>query len=152
MVDMKLLRVIIISSSFFLISNCAQGFSVTSPTQKSINNIPNPLSLNENQINDPGRYLWSNSQYLDFFLSNDEKKLHQSAIYHSLNNASNNEITEWHFKPNNSFGMIRVIYSFEVSNGYCRIYQALIEVDNLTKHWTNKACKRGTASNWVFLK
>jgi len=150
MVDMKLLKVIIILSSFFLTSNCAQGVS-SFPTQGSIKNIPNPISLNKNEVNDPGRYSWNNVQYLNFSLSNEEKKLHQSSVYNSLNNLPDNEITRWYFKSNNSTGLVRIIHSFQVSSGYCRIYQALIEVDNSAKNWTNKACKHGY-SDWIFLK
>ena len=105
----------------------------------------------ENEVNDPGRYSWNNVQYLNFSLSNEEKKLHQSSVYNNLNNLPDNEITRWYFKSNNSLGLVRIIHSFEVSNGYCRIYQALIEVDNSAKHWTNKACKHGY-SDWIFLK
>jgi hypothetical protein len=150
MVDMKLLRVIITLSSLFLIYNCTQGV-ISSPTNGLIKNIPNPISLNKNQVYDTGRYSWNNSQYLNFSLSNEEKKLHQSSVYHSLNNLPDNEVTKWHYNQNNSLGMVRVIHSYEISNGYCRIFQALIEVDNSAKHWTNKACKKGS-SNWVFLK
>ena len=150
MVDMKLLRVIITLSSLFLIYNCAQGFT-SSSTQGAIKNLPNPISLNQNEIYDTGKYLWTNTQYLNFFLNNEEKKLHQSSVYHSLNNVPDNEVTKWNYTQNNSLGVVRVIHSYQVSDGYCRIYQALIEVDNSTKHWTNKACKRG-CSNWVFLK
>jgi hypothetical protein len=150
MVDMKLLKVIIILSSFFLLYNCTQGV-IYSPTNGLIKNIPNPISLVKNEVNDPGRYSWTNVQYLNFSLSNEEKKLHQSSVYNSLNNLPDNEITRWYFKSNNSLGLVRIIHSFEVSNGYCRIYQALIEVDNSAKHWTNKACKHGY-SDWIFLK
>jgi len=151
MVDMKLLRVIITLSSLFLIYNCARGVTSSSLTQGATKNFPNPISLNQNEVYDTGKYLWTNTQYLNFFLNNEEKKLHQSSIYYSLNNLPDNEVTKWHYTQNNSLGMVRVIHSYQVSDGYCRIYQALIEVDNSTKHWTNKACKRGS-NNWVFLK
>ena len=151
MEDMRLFRVIIILSSFFLISNCTQGVVSTSPTQGLIKNMPYPLNLNENQIHDPGRYIWTNTQYLNFSLSIEEKKLHQSAVYHTLNNALNNEVSTWYSKTNNSNGMVRVFHSFQTSTGYCRIYQALIEVNDVSKHQTNKACRSGL-SDWVFLK
>ena len=113
----------------------------TPPTQGLIKNMPLPLNLNENQMSDPGKYTWTNNQYLNFFLSNDEKKLHQSAVYHTLNNVPNNEVSTWYSKTNNSNGMVRVFHSFQTSTGYCRVYQTLIEVNNLSKHQTNKACK-----------
>jgi hypothetical protein len=150
MTDMKSLRVIIILSSFFLIYNCTQVVT-SSSTQGVIKNFPNPISLNQNQVYDTGRYLWTNTQYLNFSLNNEEKKLHQSSVYHSLNNLPDNEVTKWHYTQNNSLGMVRVIHSYQISDGYCRIYQALIEVDNSTKHWTNKACKHANSS-WIFLK
>lgn len=148
---MKLLKVIIILSSFFFISNCNLGDYSIKKNFNLTENIPAPSYLNTNERNDPGKYLWRNTQYLDFSLNNDDKKLHQSAIYHTLNNLDNNQITRWYSKDNTTFGIVRVIDSFEVSNGYCRIYQTVIEVDNIFKNWTNKACKRGN-SEWIFLK
>ncbi len=105
----------------------------------------------ENELRNPGQYSWNNKQYLNFFLQDEEKKLHQSAVYYSLNNIRDNEITKWHSKNNNTFGIVKIIHSFEVSTGYCRVYQAVIQSENLAKQWTNKACKRGS-SDWIFLK
>jgi len=149
---MKLLKVIIISSSIFLLANCASNIQTVRETQGSFLNMPEPISLGNGRLAEPGRFLWNQTQYLRFSLNDDEKKMHQSAVYHALNNTPNGPTTEWHSRERLTQGKVRVIHSFEVSNGYCRVYQALIEVNGATRHWTNKACKRSTSGdNWVFL-
>ena len=151
MEGMKLFKVITISSSLLLLSQCISQSQSIATIDKLKNNFPNPVMLTENELRNPGQYSWNNKQYLNFFLQDEEKKLHQSAVYNSLNNVRDNEITKWHSKNNNTFGMVKIIHSFEVSTGYCRVYQAVIQSENLAKQWTNKACKRGS-SDWIFLK
>lgn len=150
MEDMKLLKAIIISSSLFLLANCAGNMQTVKETQGSLLNMPEPVSLGEGRLAAPGRYLWNQMQYLRFSLNDDEKKMHQSAVYHALNNTPNGPTTEWHSRERLAQGKVRIVHSFETSDGYCRVYQALIEVNGAARHWTNKACKSGTSS-WIFL-
>ena len=151
MEGMKLFKVITISSSLLFLSQCISQSQSIATIDKLKNNFPNPVMLTENELRNPGQYSWNNKQYLNFFLQDEEKKLHQSAVYYSLNNIRDNEITKWHSKNNNTFGIVKIIHSFEVSTGYCRVYQVVIQSENLAKQWTNKACKRGS-SDWIFLK
>jgi surface antigen len=85
--------------------------------------------------------LWSHIQYLRFSLNDEEKKMHQSAVYHALNNAANGEITGWHSRDRLAQGKVRVIHSFPISGGRCRVYQSFIELNGTSRHWTNNACK-----------
>ena len=151
MEDMKLFRVITILSSLLFLNQCIPQSQSIVTIDKFKNNFPNPLMLTENELRNPGQYSWNNKQYFNFFLQDEEKKLHQSAVYNSLNNVRDNEITKWHSKNNNTFGIVKIIHSFEVSTGYCRVYQTVIQLENQARQLTNKACKRGS-SNWVFLK
>lgn len=150
MEDMKLFKVIIISSSLIFFSQCTSKVQSITGIDGVKKNIPNPIKLTESELRDPGKNVWNNRQYLNFFLDHEEKKLHQSAVFNSLNNIRDNEITYWH-SQNNTFGIIRITHSFELSAGYCRVYQAIIQVESEAKQMTNKACKRGT-SDWIFLK
>ena len=101
--------------------------------------------------------LWNGIQYLRFSLSDNEKKMHQSAVYHALNNSSNGEITSWYSKDRLASGKVRVIHSFPISGGRCRVYQSLISVNGATRHFTNNACRgldfrdRTSKSEWTFL-
>jgi hypothetical protein len=150
MVDMKSFRVIIILSSL-LLTNCASSnSSFVKETEGTFINMPDPVSLGDGRLAEPGRFLWNHMQYLRFSLNDEEKKLHQSAVYHALNNTPNGPITSWNSKERLAQGKVRVIHSFQTSDGYCRVYQALIEVNGSSRHWINKACKR-VYSDWVFL-
>jgi len=150
---MRLFRVIIILSSLLFLTNCVagRGIETVKETQGSFMNLPQPTTLGESQLWSAPGMLWTHVQYLKFTLNQNEKKLHQSAVYHALNNGENGSITEWHSRARLAQGKVRIIQTFPTSDGYCRVYQAYIELNGTARHWTNNACKRFTAQ-WSFLK
>jgi surface antigen len=142
MVDMKLFKVITILSSLFILTSCAGvGGNYIKETEGTFLNFPEPVTLGENQLWSAPGMLWSHIQYLRFSLNDEEKKMHQSAVYHALNNAANGEITGWHSSDRLAQGKVRVIHSFPISGGRCRVYQSFIELNGTSRHWTNNACK-----------
>ena len=142
MVDMKLFKVITILSSLFILTSCAGvGGNYIKETEGTFLNFPEPVTLGENQLWSAPGMLWSHIQYLRFSLNDEEKKMHQSAVYHALNNAANGEITGWHSMDRLAQGKVRVIHSFPISGGRCRVYQSFIELNGTSRHWTNNACK-----------
>ena len=158
MVDMKLFKVIIILSSLLLTANCANSNSYVKETQGLFTKFPEPVSLGENQLWSAPGMMWNHIQYLRFTLNDDEKKMHQSAVYHALNNAENGQITSWHSRERLAQGKVRVIHSFPISNGHCRVYQSYIELNGTARHFTNNACKGlqfrdgGSLYDWKFLQ
>jgi surface antigen len=158
MVDMKLFKVIIILSSLLLTANCANSNSYVKETQGLFAKFPEPVSLGENQLWSAPGMMWNHIQYLRFTLNDDEKKMHQSAVYHALNNAENGQITSWHSRERLAQGKVRVIHSFPISNGHCRVYQSYIELNGTARHFTNHACKGlkfrdgGSLYDWKFLQ
>ena len=158
MVDMKLFKVIIILSSLLLTANCANSNSYVKETQGLFTNFPEPVSLGEKQMWSAPGMMWNHIQYLRFTLNDDEKKMHQSAVYHALNNAENGQITSWHSRERLAQGKVRVIHSFPISNGHCRVYQSYIELNGTARHFTNNACKGlkfrdgGSLYDWKFLQ
>lgn len=147
---MKLFRVIILLSSI-LLANCAGNIQTVKETNGSFRELPQPIMLGEKDIWRAPGMLWNHIQYLRFNLNDDEKKMHQSAVYHALNNAGNGEITTWHSRDRLAQGRVRVIHSFPTSDGTCRVYQAFIELNGAGRHFTNNACKR-FLGEWVFLQ
>lgn len=95
--------------------------------------------------------LWNGVQYLRFNLNDKEKMLHQSAVYHTLNNAEIGAVTSWHSTERLSTGRVRVVHEYPQSSGYCRVYQSYIELNGAKRHMTNKACKLAW-HDWVFLR
>ena len=158
MVDMKLFKVTIILSSLLLTANCANSNSYVKETQGLFTKFPEPVSLGENQLWSAPGMMWNHIQYLRFTLNDDEKKMHQSAVYHALNNAENGQITSWHSRERLAQGKVRVIHSFPISNGHCRVYQSYIELNGTARHFTNNACKGlkfrdgGSLYDWKFLQ
>jgi len=137
---------------FFLINNCSGNIQTVTETQGTFLELPQPLTLGEKQMWAAPGMLGNGIQYLRFSLSDEEKKMHQSAVYHALNNSNNGEITSWYSKERLASGKVRVIHSFPISDGHCRVYQALISLNGATRHFTNNACKRFYSTSWVFLK
>jgi surface antigen len=146
----KLSKVITALISLMFLANCA-GVQTVTETQGSFSKMPYPSTLGENEaIMAPGM-LWNGIQYLRFNLNKEEKLTHQSAVYHALNNSELGIITQWNSKKRMANGKVRVIHQTPTSNGYCRTYQAFIQLNGAARHFTNRAC-RSFGNNWVFLK
>ena len=150
---MKLFRAIIILSSILFTTSCGANLQTVKETQGTFLEFPQPVMLGENQLWSLPGMLWNNIQFMRFTLNDEEKKMHQSAVYHALNNSKNGEITSWHSRERLAQGKVRVIHSFPLSDGHCRVYQAHIELNGAARHWTNNACTRFySKGEWLFLK
>lgn len=142
---------------FIFIYNCTGNIQTVIETQDSFKSLPQPINLNEKEIWSAPGMRWNGIQYLRFSLNDEEKKMHQSAVYHSLNNSNNGEITSWYSKERLASGKVRVVHSFPISGGHCRVYQSLITLNGATRHFTNNACRGlsfrdgGSLYNWTFL-
>ena len=88
-------------------------------------------------------------QYMFWSLDTESRRQHKEAVYFMLNNSIDGEIVSWFNDNNKDHGQMRVLESYEVSTGYCRIYQSVIYIGNEFKNKTFEACKRGT-SDWIF--
>jgi surface antigen len=152
MEDMRLFRVIIVLSSLLFLTNCASnGVQTVKETHGSLNtDMPELPSMGEKYMSMPGM-LWNGVQYLRFNLNDKEKMLHQSAVYHTLNNAEIGAVTSWHSKERLSTGRVRVVHEYPQSSGYCRVYQSYIELNGAKRHMVNKAGKLAW-HDWVFLR
>ena len=155
---MRLFKVITILSSILLLTHCSAN-SVQkvnlSPgeTKGSIiaDHMPTPIMTGDQFETQLPAYLWNGVQYLRFSLRKDEKMLNQSAVFHALTNTENGAITSWYSKKRFAGGKVRVIHSFPIASGHCRVYQAYIKVNGVARHMTNKACLHQGAITWQFL-
>ena len=149
-VDMKLLKVIIISISIFVFSINANGQDLKE-TKGTFGEMPFPeFFSNDYDISVP-TFLFRYTQYIKFRLKKDEKKMHESAVYFMLENATNGKVVSWYSDKRYTGGKVRVIHSYPISGGYCRTYQAWIKVNSKERHMTNNACKLMNGA-WKFLK
>ena len=149
---MRSFRVIIALISLVLLQNCASnGVSTVKETQGTFSNMPAPPMITENHMLSVPGMLWNGIQYMRFSLNKQEKMLHQSAVFHGLNNGKIGEITSWYSKTRLANGKVRVIHQYPTSRGWCRIYHAYIQLNGAKRHMTNKAC-RTPYTDWVFVK
>ena len=149
---MKLLRVIIVLSSIFIFGHCAkagESFKLTE-TEGTMESMPNPTFLGEEEMYGLTMWVWRSTQFMRFRLNEDEKQLHKSAVFFMLQNAPNGKITSWYSKKRKANGKVRVIQSYPVSGGYCRVYQAYIKLNGSERHTTNIGCKMDGAVTWKF--
>ena len=114
--------------------------------------IPPPEPYNkEHLLKSGGSGMFNNKQYLFFFsLDQESKKQHKEAIYFMLNNVLDGQIVSWLNENNKDYGQTRVLESYEISTGYCRVYQSVINSGNQTKNENFMACRRATAVDWIF--
>jgi surface antigen len=125
----------------FLLTQCT-NLETVSETQGTFKNSPNMPAVASNPIYNIPIIAWNMSQYLSFSLDDDEKKFHQSAVLFALMNTNDGEIVDWYSKTHSQVnGKVRVVYSYRVKDGYCRVYQSLITVKGEGRTSTNKACK-----------
>ena len=132
--------------------SCIGNIHTVVEHEKSSKTFPKPINLNENEIWSAPGMRWNGIQYLRFSLNDEEKKKHKSAVYFALNQSRDGEITSWYSDSKKNYGSVRIIQSFPISDGNCRVYQSLIHYNNSMRHFTNNACKRFYAENWLFLK
>ena len=86
---------------------------------------------------------------LNFNLNNNEIKLHEDAIYISLNYLNNGELISWHNKDRFSMGKVRIVATYMRDKKYCRILQSYIKLNGAEKHDTKNICLLN--SNWKVL-
>ena len=148
---MKLLKVIIISISVWLISINVNSKDLPGEANELLGTLPDPVWIDDPQMNFPN-FLFRYSQYLGMKLKKEEKVQHQGAVFYMLNNAKNGELVSWYSDIRLAVGKVRLIHTYPISGGYCRTYQAFIKINAQQKHMTNNACKYIGAQTWVFYK
>jgi hypothetical protein len=156
-VDMRSLAAIIAISSLLLLCNCASNYTQTvEKNEINANNFPSAPTIPHNELYDiPERiFRFTSAQYLGFrfSLNNEEEKLHEAAVWHAILYTNDGEITSWYSKTRDQvYGKVRVVYSYPVSDGHCRVYQSFITVNGTGKTGVNKACKQN-GIKWAFLE
>ena len=149
---MKLFKAIIASISFLLLANCSATTGSLTETNGYIGEMPKPKLLGDDLKYSAPAFLWRQTQYLRFRLNQEEKKMHESAVFIMLDNAPNGKIVSWYSKERLASGKVRVIHSYPISGGYCRTYQAYIKLNGTERHTTNNACRTIGSASWSFYK
>ena len=154
---MKLLKVITVWSSrlLFLTSWSTGVVTLNKPlaaTNGTLLEMPTPMYLGDDVKYSMPHFSFRTTQFLNFRLKKEEKKMHKSAVFFMLDNAGNGEIVSWYSDKRLANGHVRVIHSYPISGGYCRTYQAYIKLNGAERHMTNNACKYIGSPSWSFYK
>ena len=151
MENMRLFKVITVLISLLLATSALAG-NKPSDTDGYIGDMPPPQWLGDDIKYSMTAYLFRHTQFLRFKLNRAEKKMHESAVFFALTSTQNGQIVSWYSKERLAAGKVRVIHSYPISGGYCRTYQAFIQLNGKERHMTNNACKRITSVSWSFYK
>jgi surface antigen len=80
-----------------------------------------------------------------------DKKIYQQALMVMLENMPVGKTMEWYSENNPEVsGVIRVVYGYQTSNGYCRVYQSLIRKNGNAKQVQEYACRSEDNPRWQF--
>ena len=140
-----------VGKSFLLISSLFLGACSTHNPSVS----HSVVSGTGNQYHDATSVLlaghnWTHYKY--YSLSKRDKLQQQEAVYFALNNADVGEMTEWHNVQSGSYGKVKVVMSYPMGGGVCRVIQSQIYNKQKTKDFTEKACINYTENKWHFIR
>jgi surface antigen len=82
----------------------------------------------------------------------EDQRTHLQAILTALNNLQNGEIAEWFNPYTNNDGQVRVVYTTNTGNGFCRVFQTLVRINGDVTQYQETACVSGDKNSWNFYK
>ena len=84
-------------------------------------------------------------------LEGDDKVLYRQALMVMLENMQNGEVMDWSSARDPGVrGRMRVVWGYQTSNGYCRVYQSSIQKHHRATNLTETACKSAGRAAWTF--
>jgi surface antigen len=135
----KLFRTTVIVSLLAPALSSAQ-FSADDSVTGPFNPGDNYVSFMANLIN-----------YRGGLLDSYDKKLYMESLMVMLDNVPNGQVMEWRSEKNQAvYGHMRVVYGYQTSNGYCRVYQSEVFNDGYVKSWQEFACRSLDKPRWEF--
>jgi len=134
----KLFRTIVVASLF----------STSAMAQTSMgDSVTGPFNPGDNYF----RFLINLANYHGGMLDSDDKKVYQQALMVMLDNMPVGQTIDWYSQTNPGVqGKIRVIYGYQTTNGYCRVYQSSIQKPNSGKDFQEYACRNSDQTAWQF--
>lgn len=84
-------------------------------------------------------------------LDRNDKKIYQQSLYIMLENMPVGQVMEWYSDTNSDvYGRMRVVYGYQTSNGYCRVYQSIIHKNGNAREFQEYACRSEDNPRWQF--
>ena len=148
---MKLFQIILVLSSFFILTNCVG----VSPQKVDINKIKKERKLpkpdffipDAQYVTSGNGYPWDLRHFMDFrfwsppFFNSKETKQHESAVYMALEHVKDFEVVSWYSKSRDAGGKVRPLFTYGINSSTCRDFQVLLYIEKKARSKTFTACK-----------
>ena len=104
---------------------------------------------------DPGTswftFITNALSYRGGLLDSHDKGIYMQSLVIMLENVPLGKTMEWRSDMNPGvYGHMRVVYGYQTSNGYCRVYQSEVYNDGNAKSWQEYACRSEDQPQWKF--
>lgn len=84
-------------------------------------------------------------------LDKEDKRIYQQSLMIMLENMPVGQVMDWYSQTNPDVsGKMRVVYGYQTTNGYCRVYQSLINKNGNSKQVQEYACRSMDNPRWEF--
>jgi surface antigen len=83
-------------------------------------------------------------------LSSEDRRQHIQAIMVALEKSQNGELVEWWGRESGDRGIVRVVYTYGVGTGYCRVFQTYLVIDGDVSQYQETACLELNQKGWEF--
>ena len=131
----------------FLITLLASSLSARASGPSMNDSVSGPFVPGDNWVSFITNLFHYNSGTLD---SND-RKIYQQSLYIMLENMPVGQVMEWYSDRNPDVrGNMRVVYGYQTTNGYCRVYQSIIYKNNNAREFQEYACRSEDNPRWAF--
>ena len=89
--------------------------------------------------------------YRGGLLDSNDKRIYMQSLMIMLENVPVGQSMEWRSDMNPGVhGQMRVVYGYQTSNGYCRVYQSIVYNSGNSKSWQEYACRSEDNPRWTF--
>lgn len=134
----KLFQTIIIASLIFPASAKSQTYS---------DSVSGPFNPGNSHV----EFLVNFFNWHGGLLDRADKKVYQQALMVMLDNMPVGQTMEWYSEQNPDVrGQMRVVYGYQTSNGYCRVFQSEIRKNGNNRQIQQYACKSEDNPRWEF--
>ena len=132
----------------FLTTLAASLISTSAMAQSSVgDSVTGPFNPGDNYV----RFLINLVNFQGGMLDSDDKKIYQQALMVMLDNMPVGQTMDWYSKTNPGVqGQMRVVYGYQTTNGYCRVYQSNIQKSGNSKSFQEYACRSMDQTAWIF--
>lgn len=84
-------------------------------------------------------------------LDTNDKKIYQQSLYIMLENVPVGQVMDWYSDKNQDVrGQMRVVYGYQTTNGYCRVYQSIVYKGGNAREFQEYACRSEDNPRWQF--